>query len=184
MLGGDAALRELIDACHARGMRVVLDGVFNHASRGFWPFHDVLENGPASPYLDWFSSIARPSRRDAPLRAYPLEDVTVDLATITDEQRAGHDSMARFGYQAWWDLPALPKLNTDNPAVREYLLEIAEHWIRFGIDGWRLDVANEIPDEFWREFRQRVKAVNPDAYIVAEIWNEQPHVLRGDMYDA
>ena len=184
LLGGDAALRELIDACHVRGMRFVLDGVFNHASRGFWPFHHVMEAGLASPYVDWFFFDREALAAGRTVRAYPLEDVTVDLATITDEQRAGHDSMARFGYQAWWGLPALPKLNTDNPAVREYLLEIAEHWIRFGADGWRLDVPNEVPDAFWREFRQRVKAVNPDAYIVAEIWNEQPHVLQGDQYDA
>ena len=60
----------------------------------------------------------------------------------------------------------------------------AEHWIRFGADGWRLDVAEEVPADFWREFRQRVKAVDPDAYIVAEVWHEKPQDLRGDMYDA
>ena len=73
LLGGDAALRELIDACHARGMRVVLDGVFNHASRGFWPFHHVLEMGRASPYRDWFIFDAgRPRSRARPMRAVPL----------------------------------------------------------------------------------------------------------------
>ena len=63
------------------------------------------------------------------------------------------------GYEAWWGLPALPKLNTDNPEVREYLLRVAEHWLRFGIDGWRLDVPQEIDDEaFWQEFRRRCRA--------------------------
>ena len=82
-------------------------------------------------------------------------------------------------------MPALPKLNTDNPQVREYLMRVAEHWIRFGSDGWRLDVAAEIDDdEFWREFRRRVKGVNPDAYIVAEVWNEDHRWLQGDQFDA
>ena len=92
-------------------------------------------------------------------------------------------SLRQFGYRAWWDLPALPKLNTDNPAVREYLYGVAEHWIRFGIDGWRLDVPEEIEDvQFWREFRRRVTALNPEAYIVAEIWEERPEALQGDQY--
>ena len=69
--------------------------------------------------------------------------------------------------------------------MREYLLGVAEHWIRFGADGWRLDVAAEIDDdEFWREFRRRVKAVNPEAYIVAEIWHEDHRWLQGDQFDA
>src|SRR4029079_8126467 len=184
LLGGDAALRELIDACHARVMRVVLDGVFNHASRGFWPFNHVLETGRHSPHVDWFYFHADELGGERPIRAYPLERVGVDVATVTEEQRAGGGSLGALGYQAWWGLPALPKLNTANPHARAYLLSAAEHWIRFGADGWRLDVAEEVPDDFWREFRQRVKAVDPDAYIVAEVWHEKPRDLRGDMYDA
>ena len=184
LLGGDAALRELIDACHARGMRILLDGVFNHASRGFWPFNHVLETGRHSPYVGWFYFHADDLASERPIRAYPLERVAVDVATVTDEQRAGSGSLSALGYQAWWGLPALPKLNTSNPHARAYLLSAAEHWIRFGADGWRLDVAEEVPDDFWREFRQRVKAVDPDAYMVAEVWHEKPGDLRGDMYDA
>ena len=78
----------------------------------------------------------------------------------------------------------MTKINVDNPHARAYLLGVAEHWIRFGIDGWRLDVATEVPDDFWREFRQHVRAINPDAYIVAEIWQEHPEYVQGDMYDA
>ncbi len=89
--------------------------------------------------------------------------------------------METLGYRAWWDLPALPKFNVENPEARAYLLGVAEHWMRFGIDGWRLDVAEEIGDDFWREFRTRVKGVDPDAYIVAEIWREKPQYLQGDM---
>ena len=160
MLGGDEALRELLDAAHARGMRVVLDGVFNHASRGFLQFHDVLENGPASAYLDWWHI------EGFPLGAY-----------------GEGDGALRYG--AWWNLPALPKFNTDTPAVREFLLSVGEHWLRFGIDGWRLDVPNEIDDDdFWREFRRRCRAVNPEAYIVGELWGEAERWLQGDQFDA
>ncbi|MGZ8502422.1 MAG: alpha-amylase family glycosyl hydrolase, partial [Candidatus Limnocylindrales bacterium] len=89
------------------------------------------------------------------------------------------------GYRAWWGLPALPKLNTDNPATREYLLGVGEHWLRFGIDGWRLDVPAEIDDRaFWAEFRRRCRAVNPEAYLVGEIWDEAPDWLEGDRFDA
>ena len=97
----------------------------------------------------------------------------------------GDGRVHRLGYRAWWGLPALPKLNTSNPAVREYLFGVAEHWLRFGIDGWRLDVPTEIRDEaFWQEFRRRCRAVNPDAYIVGEIWHEAPEWLAGDRFDA
>jgi neopullulanase len=185
LLGGDAALRELLDAAHARGMRVVLDGVFNHAGRGFWPFNHVMETGAASPYRDWFHFDQEALDAGRPIRAYPEHPQALDTANVPDEQPAGGRSLHAYGYRAWWDLPALPKLNTDNPEVREYLFGVAEHWIRRGADGWRLDVALEIQDEaFWREFRRRVKAVNPDAYIVAEVWHEEPRYLQGDQFDA
>lgn len=158
MLGGNAALRTLLDEAHGRGMKVVLDGVFNHASRGFFQFSDILENGPKSAYLDWFHI------RQFPLNAY---------------------EEGPLGYEAWWNLPALPKFNTANPAVREYLMGAAEYWLRFGIDGWRLDVPNEIDDdEFWREFRKRCRDTNPDCYLVGEIWVEADRWLRGDQFDA
>ncbi len=186
LLGGDTAFRELLDACHARGIRVVLDGVFNHASRGFWPFNHVMEVGWDSPYRDWFHFDEEALKAGRQVRAFAddREDV-LDLTDTPWERLEGVNSLRELGYRAWWDLPALPKLNTDNPEVRAYLFGVAEHWLRFGIDGWRLDVPEEIRDvEFWREFRRRVKAVNPEAYIVAEIWEERPEALRGDQYDA
>jgi len=187
LLGGNEAFRELLDAAHARGMRVVIDGVFNHASRGFWPFNHVLECGLGSPYLDWFHVNREILAQGRPLRAYPDESLRLAIAdnAWAEEHATGTESLDTLGYRAWWDLPALPKLNTDNPTVCEYIFGIAEHWIRFGADGWRLDVAAEIDDdEFWREFRRRVKAVNPDAYIVAEIWHEDHRWLGGDQFDA
>jgi neopullulanase len=158
MLGGNDALRVLLDAAHARGIRVILDGVFNHASRGFFQFHDILENGAESPYLDWFTV------HDWPLRPY---------------------GSRHPNYSCWWDNPALPKFNTNAPAVRRFLFDVARYWVEFGIDGWRLDVPGEIDDDaFWREFRRVVKAVNPEAYIVGEIWDDATRWLQGDQFDA
>ena len=169
MLGGDAALRELLDRAHARGMRVVLDGVFNHASRGFFQFHDVLENGQQSAYVDWFV-IPDPSQ---PLNPYDVEAI------------AAGKRKWETNYQCWWDLPALPEFNTDHPDVREFLWSVATHWIEFGIDGWRLDVPEDIDDAaFWREFRSRVRAANPDAYLLGEIWHPAQEWLTGDRFDA
>ena len=160
LLGGNEALRELLDAAHSREMHVVLDGVFNHASRGFWAFHHILETGGNSPYLGWFHV------HGWPLKPYP------------------HEKGETPNYSCWWDLPALPKFNTKNPAVRQYLFDVARHWIDFGIDGWRLDVPAEIDDDdFWRTFRQVVKAGNPEAYICGEIWHEARRWLQGDQFD-
>ncbi len=158
ILGGNIAFQQLLQAAHARHIRVVLDGVFNHASRGFYYFNHALENGRESPYLDWFTFTK------FPLHAY-------------------HDGQA--GYAAWWNDKALPKLNTFNPQVREYVMRVAEYWVEQGIDGWRLDVPGEIDDDtFWREFRTRVKAKNNEAYIVGEIWHRADRWLVGDQFDA
>ncbi len=182
LLGGDAALRELLDAAHAWGIRVVLDGVFNHTGRGFWAFHHVLENGASSPYLDWFREDRPALDGGVQLLAYPDTGRTIPAPGQAGE---GASSIDRLGYEAWWGLPALPKLNTDFQPVRDYLLTVAEHWVRFGIDGWRLDVPEEIADPaFWQAFRARVRAVNPEAYLVGEIWHVAPDWTAGDRFDA
>ena len=185
LLGGTPAFLELLEAAHGRGMRVVLDGVFNHVGRGFWPFHHVLENGIDSPYLDWFHFDRGRLAAGRGLVAYPERATPwADVAATPDEHRLGLRSLDRLGYRAWWDIPALPKLNIDHPPVREHLFSVAEHWLRLGIDGWRLDVPEEIDDvPFWQEFRQRCRAVRPDAYLVGEIWHVAPEWLRGDRFD-
>lgn len=158
LLGGNAAFRTLLDEAHRRGIRVVLDGVFNHVSRGFFYFNDILENGTNSPYLDWFT-----------IHGFPLN---------------AYDETRPPGYSAWWGLRQLPRLNTDDPGAREYIMKVGEYWLRQGIDGWRLDVPQEIRAVgFWEEFRNRVKAINRDAYIVGEIWNEATPYLQGDRFD-
>jgi cyclomaltodextrinase len=177
ILGGNAAFRRMLDAAHDRGIRVVLDGVFNHASRGFYQFSHALENGAASPYLDWFYFDEERLQAGEQLDAYPC----LEQANLA---RNGH-SLERLGYRAWWDLPALPKLNTDTEAVRRFIFDVARYWIEFGIDGWRLDVPGEIDDdEFWREFRRVVKVANTDAYIVGELWGDSCRWLQGDQFDA
>lgn len=150
---------EMLEQAHARGIRVILDGVFNHASRGFFQFNHLMECGAESPYTDWFH-----------IHEYPI--------------RAFGDDV-RPNYDAWWGLPALPKFNTNTPAVREYLWSVGEFWLKLGIDGWRLDVPNEIDDdEFWREFRRRCRAINPECYIVGELWHDAERWLQGDQFDA
>jgi len=158
MLGGNPAFKELLDAAHARNIKIVLDGVFNHASRGFFFFHDILENGPHSPWLDWFK-----------IEGWPL---------------SAYDGNLPANYVGWDGNRSLPVFNHDNPEVREYIMEIAEYWIKFGIDGWRLDVPFEIKTPgFWQEFRERVKAINPEAYIVGEVWEDGREWLDGTQFD-
>jgi len=185
LLGGNEALRELIDALHARGMRIILDGVLNHCGRGFWPFHHVAEAGGSSPYAGWFhlDEEVRAGRRGLAPYPGPSEEAE-QHRRLAEGMWAGEASRRTYGYEGWWGLPALPKLNTDHPEARAYLLDVAERWLRFGIDGWRLDVAEEIDDGFWEEFRRRCRAVNPDAYLVAEVWYEKPSWLTGLHFDA
>ncbi len=169
MLGGNAALRELLDRAHERGIRIVLDGVFNHASRGFFQFNDILENGLRSAYVDWFE----------------IKDKSKPLNPYNARAAARGQRVWKTNYRCWWNLPPLPEFNTDNPKVRRFLWDVAARWIEFGIDGWRLDVPEDIDDEpFWQEFRRQVKAVNPEAYLVGEIWHPAAEWLRGDRFDA
>lgn len=156
VLGTEEDFDTLVKECKKMQIRIILDGVFNHCSRGFFQFNSLLEQGAESPYRDWFFVDS------FPLNAYS----------------------GKPNYQAWWGLSALPKFNTGNKEVREMLMSVGEYWMRKGIDGWRLDVPNEINDDsFWQEFRLRVKAINPDAYIVGEIWDNPDRWLQGDQFD-
>lgn len=148
-LGDMRDFRALIDAAHQNGIRVVLDGVFNHVGRGFFAFADLLDNQEYSPYRDWFH-----------VKKFPVEGYGPGDAT---------------SYIGWWNYKSLPKLNTSNPQVRAYIMKVARYWIEQGADGWRLDVPNEIDDDgFWAEFRSTVKTANPEAYILGEIWDGDP----------
>jgi neopullulanase len=168
LLGGTAAFRSFLDEAHRRGIRVVLDGVFNHSGRGFWPFHHVLETGADSPYAGWFHLDRARLASGRALDPYP------DDAGLAGREGSGDRSLRTLGYRAWWDLPALPKINVDDAAARAYLLRVIETWTRFGIDGWRIDVPEEVAPSFWAEVRESVARVNPDAYLVGEIWHVAP----------
>jgi len=160
----DKLFLDFIKDAHAQGFKVVLDGVFNHVGRDFWAFKDVLKHGEKSPYAGWF-----------------------DI-----------ESFKPFHYKAW-DKPdgALPRLKHDDKLglatpVREHIFAITRRWMDpngdgktdDGIDGWRLDVAGDISVDFWRDWRALVKKINPDAYIVAELWQESRAWLDGNSFDA
>lgn len=151
---GDPELfRTLVSQLHQRGMRIMLDAVFNHIGSASPQWQDVVKNGAQSRYKDWFH-----------IHSFPVKE----------------DNYDRFAFT-----PDMPKLNTANPEVQRYLLDIALYWIReFDIDGWRLDVANEVDHVFWKTFRQAVSAEKPDLYILGEIWHSAEPWLRGDEFHA
>jgi glycosidase len=155
--GDNALLKELVRQCHARGIRVLLDAVFNHCGERFAPFLDVKEQGRGSPYWNWFH-----------VRQFPLEKVD------------GVPTYETFAFEGH-----MPKLNTQNPEVQAYLLRVAQYWIEeVGVDGWRLDVANEVDFGFWRSFRKVVKQAKADAYILGEMFHDSMPWLEGDLFDA
>ncbi|WP_379126966.1 alpha-glycosidase [Paenibacillus sp. sgz500958] len=155
--GDNQLLKKVVQECHKKGIRVMLDAVFNHCSDQFPPFQDVLLKGEYSVYKDWFH-----------INSFPAEIVD-GIPT--------YDTFGFFGN--------MPKFNTANREVRAYLLEVAEYWIKeIKLDGWRLDVANEVDHHFWRDFRKVVKSANPDAYIVGEVWSDSLNWLLGDQFDS
>lgn len=160
--GDTATLRKLVDTCHSRGIRVILDAVFNHCSDLHPFFVDVRKNGKESPYWDWFH-----------IKKWPIP-----------EKFAKHKDAQEY-YECWWGFHSLPQLNYRNPEMEKYFLHVAQHWLReANVDGWRLDVPNEVIQSFWPKFRQAVKKVNPAAYIVGEIWEDASSWLQGDQFDA
>lgn len=154
-VGDLATFKELVRQCHARGIRVILDVAFNHTGTHFFAFRDLLEKGENSPYKDWYYRVEFPIRMEEP-------------------------NYACFGYHN-----ELPKLNTAHSEVREYLLNVGTYWIREAdIDGWRLDVADEVDHFFWKCFRRAIKAVKPDAVSLGETWGDAHPWLQGDEFDS
>ncbi|WP_445487672.1 glycoside hydrolase family 13 protein [Niallia sp. 03133] len=154
--GDKDTLKQLVKTCHEKGIRVMLDAVFNHSGYQFPPFQDVIENQEKSVYKDWFHL------KEFPVQAFP---------------EPNYDTFA-FTHM-------MPKLNTENDEVKKYLLTVAKYWIEeFDIDGWRLDVANEVDHAFWRSFRNAVKEIKKDAYILGEVWHDSMPWLHGDQFDA
>ena len=158
-MGTREDLKNLVEQAHSLGIRVILDGVFNHVSSSHYMFRDVLEHGRDSEYYPCFYQLPENPKIPEP-NEYP--------------------EYTCFSYVA-----NMPKTNTANPYLRRYFCDVGTYWIReFDIDGWRLDVANELDDGFLRAFRTAVKAAKPDALIVGEVWENAAHYLNGDMLDS
>ena len=158
--GDELDFKELVDECHKRKIKIILDGVFNHSGYMFEPFQDVLKNQEKSKYKDW----------------YYIKEFPIDLKV--DKIKREPLKFLTFGYA-----PFMPKLNTSNKEVREYIFKVARKYLELGIDGWRLDVADEISHDFWKEFRKEVKSINKEALIIGEVWYESTPWLLGDEYD-
>lgn len=149
--GGDVAFLTLLEAAHASGIRVILDGVFNHTGDDSIYFDKYHRYGGgawddmSSPYRRWFFFRNSPSGEDG----------------------------GEPEYESWWGIPILPKLNLEEPACRDFFIGeggVCERYLRMGADGWRLDVADELPDDFLSALRERVKGVSSDAAIIGEVW--------------
>lgn len=163
---GDKKLfKKLVDEAHKRGIRIMLDAVFNHMGDYSPQWQDVIKNGEQSKYADWFH-----------IHSFPVDDY--DMTDIPETAR-------NLSFDTFAFTPHMPKLNTANPEVQDYLLDIATYWIReFDIDAWRLDVANEVDHHFWKRFRKEVTAIKEDFYILGEIWHSSQSWLQGDEFHA
>ena len=158
--GTDEEFGELVQHCHEKGIRVIIDGVFNHCGWHFMAFNDVVEKGEASDYKDWFYRLEYPVVRPEDPETYP-----------------GYEC---FGYERM-----MPKLALDQEEAADYFCQVGQYWIeRYNIDGWRLDVASEINDGFWRKFRAAVKKCKKDAVLIGEVWESAGHWLDGTMFDS
>ncbi len=153
--GTNELFKTFVQKCHRSNIRIVIDGVFNHVGTAHWAFADVKEKGVDSKYFSWFNIFSLPV-----------------------------SSPSKPNYECWWGYGSLPKLMAQNPEVKTYLFEVAKYWTELGIDGWRLDVPNEVPHNFWKEWCSLVKSINPDCYIVGELWEDASPWLRGDEFDA
>ncbi len=158
--GDNNSIKQLVKCAHDRGIKVMLDGVFNHSGVQFAPWLDVLEKGRESKYFDWFM-----------INKYPFS------------KRIG--KAARGEYYSFAFVDVMPKLNTNNDEVINYFIDVCSRWVtEYGIDALRLDVANEVSHKFNKRLRSAMLKLKPDFYIVGEIWHNSAAWLRGDEYDA
>lgn len=155
--GDEEIFEKLVKEAHKRDMKIILDAVFNHSGFNFFAFEDLRKRGKESKYKNWYIYDSLPLKTEIPVN---------------------YETFAR-------DIPNLPKLNTTNKEVQDYLLKVTEYWMKnFDIDGWRLDVADEVDSSFWRRFRKKVKTLDEDAYIIGEVWHSGMKWLQGNQFDA
>lgn len=171
MTAADRLFFDLIAGAHARDMRVIIDGVWNHTGRDFFAFDDIRKNQEASPYKDWY-----------------IINAFDDPATPENE----------FAYEGWWGVETLPLFadtpdSTDlHPGPKQYVFDATSRWMdpngdgdaSDGIDGWRLDVAPDVPIKFWADWNAHVRTLNPDAYTVSEVWHEASDFLQEGGFSA
>lgn len=175
--GTNDDLVDLVKEAHQRDMKVVLDAVFNHTSVYHPWFQDVIAHGTQSKYFDCYYI------RDANKPILPVALETLKTASYAELKAAMKDH--ELNYLAFGFTPFMPKINCDHPFVKEAFLDVTRHWMETAqIDGWRLDVSNEVSHAFWRDFRRVVKAINPEAIIIGENWDNSNPWLSGDQYDA
>lgn len=160
-LGGDSAFAAFVDRAHALGIKVILDGVFNHCSAHNRMFADVRANGKRSEFYDWF----------------------IIKGDVPQFNMSGGRPDCNYETFAW-NAAYMPKLNCDNGKVRAFAADVAAHWIKkFGVDAWRLDVGDDVSIEMWREVRRAIKAADGNAIMIGENWMDPRAYLSGGAFD-
>ena len=195
--GGDEALKRLVDKLHNRDIKLIIDASFNHCHPSFFAFADLVTKGPESVYQDWF--VVRDFPVAVKVRPHGLvESSWSNPEAYLEHLRRLHDESGilveelndegppvETNYECWYGVPSMPRLNLSHPATRRYFLEVGTYWItEFGIDGFRMDVARYVDNDFWVDFRKAVKGANPNAYLLAEIMGDASPWLQGDRFDA
>ena len=169
--GSNEDFKKLVDEAHKRNIKVMLDGVFNHCAFEHPFFQDVIKNGESSRYKDYFFI------KEYPVINFEIKDNQPYELTFEQSRNLNYRT---FGYVA-----RMPKLNTGNVELQNYILNVCKTWVKdYDIDGWRLDVSNEVSHSFWRKFRTEMKSVKEDIYIIGENWENSYPWLQGDQFDA
>lgn len=158
-LGSNDDLKELIAKAHRLGLKIMLDAVFNHCGTEFFAWRDVMDNGEKSKYYDWFF----------------INNLDFDRSSYSTKDGRYYS----FAFAAF-----MPKLNTNNPEVMKYFIDICKDWIALGVDGIRFDVGNEVSHKFLKKLRIELKAIKPDLFLLGEIWHRSLPWLLGDEYDS
>lgn len=166
----DRLLLQLIEEVHKREMKIIIDGVFNHTGTDFWAFRDLEKNQQKSPYKDWYA-----------VKSF----------------NGSENGKSEFDYHSWWGFKSLPELKevdgTLVKPVRDHIFAITRRWMdpkgngdtSYGVDGWRLDVPDEVGKEFWKEWSALVRDINPDSFTVGEIWTTKSQEwVNGEIFNA
>ena len=199
-LGGDDALKDLINECHNRDMKVVLDCSLNHVHPRHFAFQDLIQNGENSKYKDWFTVFDYPVRFihrphlyantykvgwDGNQEEYKQYlDKTFEETKVPIEIKDDDGPIVEPSFKAWWGVPDMPKINFESKEARQWALDVTKYWIEnFNIDGWRMDVAKELDFSFWKEFRDIAHGANKDTLLISEIFGDTSQWLQGDRFD-